>query len=196
MAGFIKTYEKRPLITCDFWFFAVVAIAVYFGGDALYLLLAAFVHEAGHWLALIATNNGVLQLQLCGCCVHIIPYYRRLPGLRQELVILGTGPLAGIVFALLFKPFAPQFSKISLLLSVFNLLPVRGLDGGSMLRLIYSAVFNTEKSHVPDVIGGLVAAAVMASGIRSLVEHRPNVPLLGVAAFLILKQFVWVSDAD
>ena len=101
MAGFIRAYEKRPLVTCDFWFFAVIAVAVYFGGDALWLLLAALVHEAGHWLALLATNNGVLQLRLRGCCAQIIPHYRRLPGLRQELMILAAGPIAGIVFALL-----------------------------------------------------------------------------------------------
>lgn len=196
MAGFIKAYEKRPLVTCDFWFFAVVAAAVYFGGDALCLLLAALVHEVGHWLALVATNNGVLQLRLRGCCARIIPYYRRLPGLRQELIILVAGPLAGIVFALLLKPFASRFAKISLLLSIFNLLPVRGLDGGSILRLLYTAVFDTEKTLVPDAVGGTVAVALLAGGILALVENRPNVPLLGVAIFLILKQFIFVGNTD
>ncbi|HWP50681.1 MAG TPA: site-2 protease family protein [Clostridia bacterium] len=196
MAGFIKAYEKRPLITCDFWFFTVITVAVYFGGDALCLLLAALVHEAGHCLALIATNNGVLQLQLRGCCARIVPYYRRLPGLGQELGILAAGPLAGIVFALLLKPFAPRIATMSLLLSVFNLLPVRGLDGGSMLRLLYAAVFNTEKTLLPDIVGGLVAVGILVASIWRLIEHRPNIPLLGVAAFLMLKQFVLKGDTD
>ncbi len=196
MAGFIRAYEKRPLVTCDFWFFAVIAVAVYFGGDALWLLLAALVHEAGHWLALLATNNGVLQLRLRGCCAQIIPHYRRLPGLRQELMILAAGPIAGIVFALLLKPFIPRFAAISLLLSVFNLLPVRGLDGGSMLRLIYAALFDTEKKLVPDAVGGMVGAGTLGAGIWSLIQHRPNFPLLCLAVFLLLKQFVFVGDAD
>ncbi|WMJ84773.1 site-2 protease family protein [Oscillospiraceae bacterium LTW-04] len=196
MASFIKSYEKKPRITCDFWFFAVIAAAVYFGGDALCLLLAALVHEAGHWIALVATNNGVLQLRLRGCCAHIVPYYRRLPGLRQELLILAAGPLAGVLFALILKPLAPRFAKISLLLSIFNLLPVRGLDGGSMLRLLYAAVFNTEKMQVPNAIGALVAVLVLVAGIGSFFENRPNIPLLGVAVFLILKQFILVVGAD
>lgn len=196
MAGFIKAYEKRPLVTCDFWFFAVIAIAVYFGGDALWLLLAALVHEAGHWLALLATNNGVLQLRLRGCCAQIVPCYRRLPSLRQELTILAAGPLAGIVLAALLKPFVPRFATISLLLSVFNLLPVRGLDGGSMLRLIYSAMFGAEKTLVPDAVGGMVGAGMLAAGIWSLVERRPNFPMLCLAVFLLLKQFVFVENTD
>lgn len=195
MAGFIKACDKRPRITCDFWFFAVIAVAVYFGGDALALLLAALVHEAGHWLALLATNNGVSQLRLCGCCAQIIPYYRRLPSLRQELTILAAGPLAGIVLGLLLKPFAPRFASISLLLSVFNLLPVRGLDGGSMLRLICAALFGSEKK-LSDAVGGIVAAGTLAAGFWSLIEHRPNLPLLGVAVFLMLKQFVLVNNTD
>lgn len=196
MDGFIKTYEKKPLITCDFWFFAVIAAAVYFGGDALCLLLAALIHEAGHWIALMATNNGVLQLRLTGCCAHIVPYYRRLPGLRQELLILSAGPLAGILFALILKPFAPRLAKISLLLSIFNLLPVRGLDGGSILRLIYSAALNTEKMQMPNIIGGIVATLTLSAGMLSLCEKQPNIPLLGLAAFLIFKQFILVGDTD
>lgn len=188
--------QTRPRITCDFWFFAVIAIAVYFGGDALSLLLAALVHEAGHWLALLATHNGVSQLRLCGCCAQIVPYYRRLPSLGQELVILAAGPLAGIVFALLLKPLAPRFSAISLLLSVFNLLPVRGLDGGSMLRLIYSALFGAEKTLLPDIIGGMVGTVTLAAGLWSLVVRKPNIPLIGLAVFLLLRQFVLVSNAD
>lgn len=196
MDGFIKTYEKKPLITCDFWFFAVIAAAVYFGGDALCLLLAALIHEAGHWIALMATNNGVLQLRLRGCCAHIVPYYRRLPGFRQELLILAAGPLAGILFALILKPLAPRLAKISLLLSIFNLLPVRGLDGGSMLRLIYAAAFNTEKMLVPNAIGGIVAMLTLVAGIWSFFQKQPNIPLIGLAVFLIFKQFILVGDAD
>ncbi len=196
MDGFIKTYEKKPLITCDFWFFAVIAAAVYFGGDALCLLLAALIHEAGHWIALMATKNGVLQLRLTGCCAHIVPYYRRLPGLRQELLILAAGPLAGILLALILKPFAPRLAKISLLLSIFNLLPVRGLDGGSILRLIYAAAFNTEKVIVPNLIGGIVAILTLVAGMLSLGEKQPNIPLLGLAAFLIFKQFILAGDTD
>ncbi len=195
MAGFIRARDRRLRITCDFWFFAVIAIAVYFGGDALALLMAALVHEAGHWLALLATDNGVSQLRLCGCCAQIVPYYRRLPGLRQELTILAAGPLAGIVLGMLLKPFAPRFAAISLLLSVFNLLPVRGLDGGSMLRLICAALFGNEKT-LPDTVGSIVGVGMLAAGIWSLIERRPNFPLLGVAVFLVLKQFVLINNED
>lgn len=188
--------QRRPLITCDFWFFAVIAVAVYFGGDALALLLAALVHEAGHWLALLATHNGVSQLRLCGCCAQIVPHYRRLPGLGQELAILVAGPLAGMLAALLLRPFAPRFAAISLLLSVFNLLPVRGLDGGSMLRLICCAVTGADKTLLPDIVGGLVGVGTLAAGLWSLIGRRPNIPLLGLAVFLLLKQFVLSDNAD
>lgn len=196
MAGFIRAYEKKPLVTCDFWFFAVVAAAVYFGGDALCLLLAALIHEAGHWAALSATHNGILQLRLRGCCARIVPYYRRLPGLRQELTILAAGPLAGVIFAFLLKPFAPRFAKISLLLSLFNLLPVRGLDGGSVLRLLCAAVFNANSTRVTDTVGGAVAIAALGASLWSFVKHQPNISILGISIFLIFKQFILADDTD
>ncbi|MPN21963.1 hypothetical protein SDC9_169345 [bioreactor metagenome] len=109
---------------------------------------------------------------------------------------MAAGPLAGILLALILKPFAPRLAKISLLLSVFNLLPVRGLDGGSILRLIYAATFNTEKVIVPNVIGGIVAILTLVAGMLSLGEKQPNIPLLGLAAFLIFKQFILAGDTD
>lgn len=184
MAGFIKACKKQPLIIWDFWFFAVMAVAVYFGGDTALLLLAALVHEAGHCLALLLTNNGISQLRLCGCCAHIIPYYRRLPSHREELAILAAGPLAGILLAVLSRAIAPRFAEISLMLSVFNLMPVRGLDGGSILRLIFSAIFDEEKTVAADVIGGIISVGIIAASVWSIVLRHPNVPLLGVAAFL------------
>ena len=65
-----------------------------------------------------------------------------------------------------------------------------------MLRLIYAALFDTEKKLVPDAVGGMVGAGTLGAGIWSLIQHRPNFPLLCLAVFLLLKQFVFVGDAD
>ena len=195
MAVVVKRCKRSLLVCCDFWFFAVIAVAVYIGGEALSLLLAALLHEAGHGFALLVTNNGITQLKLRGFSIKIIPLYRRIPTVGRELFILLAGPLAGILGAAFLKPFNPQFSKISLLLSVFNLLPVRGLDGGSMLKLLWEATFNGKVRWGPNAVGSAVVVWTLALGIRSIFEGAPNIPLIGVAAFLMLKQFVLLEDA-
>lgn len=196
MAGIVKSCTKKSFISFDFWFFVVIAIAIYLGGEALCLLLAALLHEAGHCLALAATQNSISQLRFSGCGVRITPCYRRVPSVDQELIILIAGPLAGVFGAMLLKTTEPRFSKISLLLSIFNLLPIRGLDGGSMLSLLCEAVFDERKSYIPDIIGGAVTLSLIAVGCLSLFRERPNLPLIGVAVFLALKQFLSSTDSD
>lgn len=196
MAGIVKSRLRRKTVCCDFWFFAVIAVAVYLGGEALHLMLAAALHEAGHCIALFATKNRIAQVQLKGFGIKIVPQYRRVPTVWQETVILFAGPLAGLMGAMLLKPVAPVFSKMSLLLSVFNLLPIRGLDGGSMLRLLWEAAFNGRKSWLPDAVGAITVLFSLTAGIRTLLDGQPNIPLLGVALFLSLKQFVLAGDTD
>lgn len=194
MAVIVKSCKKKSNISCDFWFFTLISIAIYLGGEALCLLLAVLLHEMGHCLAIVATQNSISQLRLRGCDIRIIPCYRRVPSVCQELIILISGPMAGILGAMLFKTTAPQFSKISLLLSIFNLLPIYGLDGGSILNLIWDAVFDGRKSYIPYIIGWIVVISLFAAGCLSLAYQRANLTLIGVAVFLMIKQFLGGAD--
>lgn len=111
------------------------------------LLLVLFVHEMGHLLAMRAygfRNLSIIFLPFFGAVasghkVHVKPW--------QETVILLAGPLPGLVAVLLMSqlpvdglpPAVADFLRLifwtSLLLNLFNLLPVGILDGGKLFKL-------------------------------------------------------------
>ncbi len=112
---------------------AILWLSVLFYLDGKLLLpffLAAAVHELGHLLALrrMGHSPGRIVLRFTGAAMEI-------PALsyRQELLAAAAGPLASLLLGALL-PLFPAFGLYSLILGLFNLLPIPGLDGGRILR--------------------------------------------------------------
>lgn len=155
-----------------------LGLLVFFrGGLVLALLLPpVLVHEAGHWLA----------LRLCRCQVRGIVVSLR--GLRMDYTgilsrcqmvrVCLSGPAAGVFYALL-AAYGGQLlrwdallvtSGISLLLSLFNLLPALPLDGGRLLECLGISPRRTRLcSHITALallaIGLVLAARGMGPGL-------------------------------
>lgn len=95
-------------------------------------LLAGTVHELGHLLALILWGGDIRMLEVHPFGARIqadIP--QRLPAMLCAL----AGPSAG----LLLLPLAQQFPTLSLCAlaqSLYNLLPLPGLDGGTVVHIL------------------------------------------------------------
>ena len=117
----------------------VFALLWFFDGSGLYAAAvpAAAVHELGHamflWLGGLRLRS--LKLGLFGLEMD---YWGRLDGLTGAMVI-GAGPAFGLLYAALCLGAEGEYWRlsggVSLLLSVFNLLPVLPLDGGRLLAL-------------------------------------------------------------
>ncbi len=146
----MKRRRKRVRVSplSVFWLFLLLALRTE-GIPAL--LCAVALHEGGHLL--VARMRGIpidgLTLGLGGAQI-------RVPGTlsyRDEFFLAAGGPLAGLLaFAFLFpwaygrtSPFFARFllplSSFSLVLSLLNLLPIRDLDGGRMLRSVCASLF-------------------------------------------------------
>lgn len=95
------------------------------------LLLPVFFHELGHWLVLrlFGCRVTALRWELSGLCIR----YAGDPGPFARVFSALAGPLAGLFYALIAARFGPSgelSAGISLLLSLFNLIPALPLDGG------------------------------------------------------------------
>jgi Zn-dependent protease len=123
-------------VTVSFWFFALLAVCVWLGADVLRLGLAAAVHEGGHLAALFLCGGRVRAVELGACGVRIRPRFSHVMSAREQAAMLLAGPAAGLAAALISDLGGKwRFAMLSAGLSIFNLLPVPGLDGGELLRL-------------------------------------------------------------
>ena len=95
-------------------------------------LLAALIHELGHFLAIWMTGGKVLRicLRAGGVRIETAPMT---PG-REALCAL-AGPAAGSVTMLAWRWF-PELALAGFVQTVFNLIPIYPLDGGRVVRNI------------------------------------------------------------
>ena len=118
----------------------LLAAWLYFlgGGAALAAAFtAALAHELGHLTALSLYGAELRGLRLTAAG-PVLDYAGALsPG--REAVAVGAGPLGGVLFAALCfgldTPYFRYAGLVSLLCSIFNLLPALPMDGGRLARL-------------------------------------------------------------
>lgn len=100
-------------------------------GTALWVLLGAAIHEAGHLAAIRLTGERLREIRLRPFSVRID---KTRSNAAKELLISAAGPLAGLLAAgALFAAGCVRGAAASLVLTVFNLLPVYPLDGWRLL---------------------------------------------------------------
>ncbi len=104
------------------------------------LILAALVHELGHLAALYFMGMRLKKLRLgaLGACMEADDLGK--PYLKTAAAAL-AGPRAGLVFYFMLLSVDGTFALASLALSLLNLLPVSGLDGGCALLNLLSHAF-------------------------------------------------------
>lgn len=176
-------------IKCGFGFFAAVAAAVYFGCGAVELLAAAAVHELGHMAAIAAVGKSRQKVTLTAFGILIEPVYEVAPSGCEETVILIAGPLTGIAAALIAKRWFLGFFSVSMALSLMNMLPLNGLDGGGIFRIIWekSGLYSPALKNIAAVGMALCMMAICACFLDISIS-RPV--FIAAAALLLLRHFV------
>ena len=105
------------------------------------LLLAALCHELGHYIVLRRCGAVVEKVSVTPFGVALQLASRPQLSYGQELAAVGAGPTVNLLMALALSAWenagewAYAAAGAHLVLGLFNLLPVRPLDGGTMLWL-------------------------------------------------------------
>lgn len=171
--------------------FALAAALIYLldeQGIFALTVVSAAVHELGHYAVLCAfgVRPYLLRLELTGAAMYFDESRLSYP---KELAAAAAGPLAGLLlaFAAAFSG-AHALSGVSLLLSVFNLLPIGGLDGGRMLAALLSILMDNERAQrVCFWVTALSAAALLIFGAALMIHSRSGSALILAGAVLLLK---------
>ena len=131
------------------------ALLIYFSapGQPGIVLLPVLAHEAGHLAALRLLGLPVreLRLELAGLRIDCVGSGKP----SEEIAAALAGPAAGLLYAVLafwisgkLDSAAAELSAgVSLLLSLFNLLPLQPLDGGRVLSALAEAGLGGENGR-------------------------------------------------
>ena len=112
-------------------------------------LLAFAAHEGAHLLLLSLFGGRLRSLQLTWKGARILTEQGRM-GYGGELLAVMAGPGIDLLLAVLSAgrgETADLFSGINLVLGIFNLLPLPGLDGGRMFRLLFALLWDGEEKQ-------------------------------------------------
>ena len=178
-------------------FAALVGGFLYIIGDLstiLAVLLPIAVHELGHIIALRLLGLRIIgfEIELRGFCIKYTGY----TGLLGEAAAAAAGPLAGILYAVAASAagtvsdsaWLELTAGVSLLLSVFNFLPAKPLDGGKLFGYISELIFGERMgTKISGAAAGMVCIVAMLAGLWLLFKGY-GIAATAAALWLLLCQ--------
>ncbi len=159
--------------------------------DALPVVLAAFLHEGGHYLAcrLLRVPVRFFRPAVTGA---VIGYDGSMLSYGREIAVAAAGPLVNLLSAGLSLGcrgrFFALFGVSSLGLALFNLLPHRRLDGGVILHALLCVWWGADPAaRAAEVLS--FCGTVLLWMCAALVQLRcgGNLSLLLISVYLILS---------
>lgn len=180
-------------IYISFLFCAVLCLMLVIDRTGLIIptLFAVFIHESGHLLAMWAADCQPRAIRLIPTSVQIVRGFSTKK--HGEAAIAFCGPAANLVFfgALLANFFifkseqSLTFALLNLVIAIFNLLPVSGLDGGTLLTLFLSRFTDIYKAEgIVRIITGVFAFVAFLLGVYLWVSGTVNISVFIVAVYL------------
>ena len=146
---------------------AFLAAVWYFDSCGIFwpFLAAMTVHELAHAAVLLLLGGGIESVRLSFAQVEL---RTGLLSDRTELWSTAAGPGINLLCGWLFRRWMPAFAAVSLLLALFNLLPVWPLDGGRLLRILLRMRWGAAGVDASQTLGllfglGLLGGAVFAA---------------------------------
>lgn len=173
------------------WIFTAVWTVLNGIRDALPVLLAAFLHECGHYLAcrLLRVPVRFFRPTVTGA---VIGYDGAVLSYGREIAVAAGGPLVNLLSACLVLRCQGRFFAMlgvsSLGLALFNLVPHRRLDGGVILHALLCALWDAEHAvRVTNVLSfcGTVFLWMCAAVVQ--LRCGGNLSLFFVSLYLLLS---------
>lgn len=182
---------KKTKIYVSPWTAILLAGFIWFSSPVLLaaLLLAALIHELGHYVMLRHFRVPVASIHISPFGAKMCLDERRRLSYGAEMLTVFAGPFSNLVSAFLLAALgqwwemAYLFSGAQLVLGLFNLLPVRPLDGGTFVWLLLA--WCTEPftaDRISQKIGICTVALLILTGAAVLyLEGGSPFLLLGAA---------------
>ncbi len=164
------------------------AILCYLGQENLLLLfgLSGMLHELGHWFAAWLCGVPVegLRISVSGGAMQL----GRRCAPAQEALILAAGPVINLLEAGLCARLGLELAAgAALLLGLLNLLPAGPLDGGQLVRLLFSGIFGPGLGEtIARAVSLLTEAGLLLTGGALFFGAKGTPALLFFALWLLI----------
>ena len=148
------------------------------------LLSAVLIHELGHLSAmcLLGLKLCEMRLELTGLCIG----YSGETSRCGQFLTAAAGPAFGLIYAQLASAARWELAAgLSMLLSLFNLLPIQPLDGW---RMAASLCTGTWGERVLNALGQLAALSLLCLGFVFARQGR-GFALCAVGTYLLVSYY-------
>lgn len=156
------------------------------------ILLPIAAHEGGHLLAMrfLGLRLTAIRAELSGFCIE----YRGDTDGAASCFTAAAGPMAGLLYGLaasrlgcFLESKALCFSAgVSLILTLFNLLPIQPLDGGHILLQFVITLFGESRGRrISTACSFIMTGLLLSVGLLLLIRYRSAVLLLASVCVLL-----------
>jgi len=149
-------------IRIGFSFFMFMALIFMMNNlrSIMMFFLACAVHEAGHLTAMCILGAESRCIIISGLGIRIVQSRDNMISCFRTIIILLSGVIVNfLIFVSGF--FESEFSEINLILFLFNMLPFRNLDGGSILLCIGEILKREYESEILLRILAIVISVII-----------------------------------
>lgn len=176
-------------------FVGILSLMLYVDRVGLMLptMLAVILHEFGHLIALLAFKERPQRVELRVGAVAIIGNFA-LTSKSQIMMLLAGSGFNFILFAILYflffiskAAYLLNFSLVMLVVGILNLLPIMGLDGGEILKIILLKFLKSKNTNTVVLLFSLVTTSlIIMLGFYVLTDTKSNISLIIFGIYLFL----------
>ena len=158
-------------------------------------LLTVVLHEFGHLICMKRLNCSpkALNLSIFGIFIVSPSVYSNN---KEKALVAISGPIVNLITCVLFLIIYSIFkieillivSAVNLLYALFNLLPIVGLDGGTVMQSTLIKIFGVEKGKkISVIVSFFTVFIVITLGVFILINniYKPTLLLLGIYLFVL-----------
>jgi Zn-dependent protease len=182
-------------IYISFLFAAVITVMLCFDKTGMLLptLFAVFMHECGHLFMMWILRCAPKEIRLIPASVQITSAFSG--GYKNDVLIALSGPFVNfLLFGVCYfnflryeNEFVGYFALVNLVISFFNLLPVKGLDGGTVLCSLLCKFCDINKATVMvRILSLFVATVVLITAVMLILKGNPNLSLFIMGVYLVV----------
>ena len=156
----------------------------------LWCMVASVVHELGHAAAAACMGVRIRRLRVTAVGAEMVLRPTQMLSYPQELAIALSGPAANLLTGILAAriPGSGQavFVGSSVMLGVFNLLPLAPLDGGQAAKAALSLLISPEAGMLTvRLLTAVGTVLLLGAGAWMFVRTGYNISLLGVGVWIL-----------